>query len=60
MIMADIRGGREWRNIKYFREKYSWPIAAPKRVPIQEEDAIFDGLQKEVDKLTRPAQERVT
>ena len=52
MIMADIRGGREWRNIKYFREKYSWPIAAPKRGPMCEEDATFNDIQKEVNKPT--------
>ena len=60
MILAEIRGYGEQRNIKYRRDRAYCPIADPGRVPIHEEDTTFDNLQKEVKKPTRKAQERAT
>ena len=60
MILAELRGCGEPRNLKYHRERASWTIATPKRGPIRKEDATFNDLQKKVKKPTGKAQFRET
>ena len=59
MILVEIKGYRERRNHNYCKGRTNWPITDQKRVPIREEDAIFDNLQKEVKIQMIPARERV-
>ena len=60
MILAKLKGYREWRNCKYCKGKKYRTTAVPKRVPMQEEYVIFKDLRKEVKKPIPPARERVT
>ena len=60
MILAKLKGYREWRNCKYCKGKKYRTTAVPKRVPMQEEYVIFKDLRKEVKKPMPPARERVT
>ena len=60
MILAEIRGYGERRNLRYRRERSSWPIAVPKKGLMHKEDENFDNLWKEVKKPTHKAHSRTT
>ena len=61
MILAELRGGGgERRNHKYCMGGTSCTIAAPNRGPMQEEDATFNDLQKEVKKPTHTSRYSLT
>ena len=60
MILVELRGCGEPRNLKYHRERASWTIAPPKRGPMHEADSTFDNIQKDVRIPARKARERAT
>ena len=60
MILAELRGCGEPRNLKYHRERASWTIATPKRGPMHKADSTFDNIQKDVRIPARKARERAT
>ena len=52
IILEKLNGDRVRRNPRYCKERSMWPIVAPKGGPIQEGDAHFSDLKKEVKKTT--------
>ena len=60
IILAELKGGGVTINHKYFKGRTTWTIVAPKGVPMQEENEIFNDLRKEVNKTVRSEWEKVT
>ena len=50
MILAELRGCRDRKNIRYCRGRAYWPIADLNRGTMRKEDARFDYILQEVKK----------